>query len=248
MTRPTLLLLPGLMCDRAAWAPQVEAFAPRFDCIVPHYGTLGSLPAMAAQVLREAPPGPLSVAGHSMGGRIAFEMWAQAPQRIARLALLDTSYHPLSPGAEGERERSGRYALRDIARRHGLRTMAREWAQGMVHPSRLGTPVFEAVLDMFERGSLEAFAAQIEALLARRDATALLATIDVPTLLLCGREDAWSPPSRHEFMQRRIAGSRLAVIEQCGHMSTMEQPAAVNAALADWLGGPLDDRAAPDGI
>ena len=248
MTRPTLLFLPGLMCDRAAWAPQVEAFAPRFECVVPHYGTLDSLPAMAAQVLREAPPGPLAVAGHSMGGRIAFEMWAQAPQRIERLALLDTSYHPLAPGAEGERERSGRYALLDIAKRHGLRAMAREWAKGMVHPSRLGAPVFEAVLDMFERGTVEAFAAQIEALLARRDATALLATIDVPTLLLCGREDAWSPPSRHEFMQRRIAGSRLAVIEQCGHMSTMEQPAAVNEALADWLGGPLGDRAAPDGV
>lgn len=248
MARPTLLLLPGLMCDRAAWAPQLEAFAPRFECVVPHYGRLDSLPAMAAQVLRDAPPGPLAVAGHSMGGRIAFEMWAQAPQRIERLALLDTSYHPLPPGAEGERERSGRYALLDIARRHGLRAMAREWAQGMVHPGRLGTPLFEAVLDMFERGTVEAFAAQIEALLARRDATALLGSIDVPTLLLCGREDGWSPPSRHEFMHRHIAGSRLAVIEQCGHMSTMEQPAAVNAALADWLGVALGVRAAPDGV
>lgn len=248
MSRPTLLLLPGLMCDRAAWAPQVQAFGARFHCIVPHYGTLDSLPAMAAQVLREVPPGPLAVAGHSMGGRIAFEMWAQAPQRIERLALLDTSYHPLPEGAEGERERSGRYALLDIARRHGLRAMAREWALGMVHPSRLGTPLFEAVLDMFERSTVEAFAAQIEALLARRDATALLATIDVPTLVLCGREDGWSPPSRHEFMHRHITGSRLVVIEQCGHMSTMEQPAAVNAALGDWLGGPLANRAASDGV
>lgn len=248
MARPTLLLLPGLMCDRAAWAPQVEAFGARFDCFVPHYGTLDSLPAMAAQVLRDAPPGPLSVAGHSMGGRIAFEMWAQAPQRIERLALLDTSYHPLAAGAEGERERSGRYALLDTARRHGLRAMAREWAQGMVYPSRLGTPLFEAVLDMFERSTVAAFAAQIEALLARRDAAALLATIDVPTLLLCGREDGWSPPSRHEFMHRHIAGSRLVVVAECGHMSTMEQPAAVNAALADWLGSPIEDRAAPDGF
>jgi pimeloyl-ACP methyl ester carboxylesterase len=161
------------------------------------------------------------------------------------LALLDTSYHPLPDGAEGERERSGRYALLDIARRHGLRAMAREWAQGMVHPNQLGTPLFEAVLDMFERSTVEVFAAQIEALLARRDATALLATIDVPTLVLCGRDDGWSPPSRHEFMHRHIAGSTLAVIAQCGHMSTMEAPAAVNAALADWLGDSTEDRAAP---
>lgn len=237
-TRPTLVLLPGLMCDAAVWAAQVEALSATHDCIVPHYGTLDSLAGMAAQVLREAPPGPLAVAGHSMGGRIAFELWAQAPQRIERLALLDTSYHPLPEGEDGERERAGRYALLETARSRGLRAMAREWARGMVHADHLGTPLFEAVLDMFERGSVAAFAAQIEALLARRDATALLGTISVPTLLLCGRDDSWSPPARHEFMHERIAGSTLAVIERCGHMSTMESPAAVNAALRDWLARP----------
>lgn len=237
-TRPPLLLLPGLMCDRAVWAGQIEALSATHECIVPHYGTLDSLSAMAAQVLREAPPGPLAVAGHSMGGRIAFEMWAQAPERIGRLALLDTSYHPLPGGDEGERERAGRYALLEIARRQGLRPMAREWARGMVHADHLGTPLFEAVLDMFERSSVAAFAAQIEALLARRDATALLGTITVPTLLLCGRDDAWSPPARHEFMHAHIPGSTLAVIERCGHMSTMEEPGAVTAALRDWLARP----------
>ncbi|MGD9831583.1 MAG: alpha/beta fold hydrolase [Piscinibacter sp.] len=236
--RPTLVLLPGLMCDRAVWAAQVEALSATHECIVPHYGTLDSLAEMAAQVLREAPPGPLAVAGHSMGGRIAFEMWALAPQRIERLALLDTSYHPLPEGEDGERERAGRYALLEIARTQGLRPMAREWARGMVHADHLGTPLFEAVLDMFERSSVAAFAAQIEALLTRRDATALLATISVPTLVLCGQDDAWSPPSRHEFMHEHIAGSTLAVIERCGHMSTMESPEAVTAALREWLARP----------
>lgn len=236
--RATLLLLPGLMCDRAVWAAQIEALSATHDCIVPHYGTLDSLARMAEQVLRDAPPGPLAVAGHSMGGRIAFEMWLQASQRIERLALLDTSYHPLPAGAEGERERAGRYALLEIARMQGLRTMAREWARGMVHADHLGTPLFEAVLDMFERSSVAAFAAQIEALLARRDAEPLLPTITVPTLLLCGRDDAWSPPSRHEFMHERIPGSTLTVIEHCGHMSPMEEPAAVTAALRDWLARP----------
>lgn len=237
-TRPTLLLLPGLMCDRAVWAAQVEALSATHACIVPHYGTLDSLSAMAAQVLREAPPGPLAAAGHSMGGRIAFELWAQAPERIERLALLDTSYHPLPAGEQGERERAGRYALLEVARRQGLRAMAREWASGMVHADHLGTPLFEAVLDMFERSSVVAFAAQVEALLARRDATSLLATIGVPTLVLCGRDDAWSPPARHEFMHAHIPGSTLVVIERCGHMSTMEEPAAVTAALREWLARP----------
>ncbi len=237
-SRPTLLLLPGLMCDRAVWAAQIEALSATHEVRVPHYGTLDSLAAMAEQVLREAPPGPLAVAGHSMGGRIALEMWRRSPQRIDRLALLDTSYHPLPAGAEGERERAGRYALLEIARSQGLRPMAREWARGMVHADRLGTPLFESVLDMFERSSVAAFAAQIEALLARRDAEPVLASITVPTLLLCGRDDAWSPPARHEFMHERIAGSTLAVIERCGHMSPMEEPAAVTAALRDWLARP----------
>lgn len=228
----SLVLLPGLLCDRAVWRAQIDALGPAF---VADYGALESLPAMAAHVLATAPAGPLVVAGHSMGGRVAFEMLRQAPERIERLALLDTSYHPLADGEAGEKERTGRLALLAKARSDGMRAMARDWALGMVHPSRHDTPVFEAVLDMFERHTPDIFAAQINALLNRPDCSALLGAIRCPTLLLCGREDAWSPPSRHEHMHAAIAGSRLVVIEQCGHMSTMEQHDAVSRALADWL-------------
>jgi pimeloyl-ACP methyl ester carboxylesterase len=238
MTPTTLLLLPGLMCDRAVWQAQVEALSDCAVCRVPHYGALASLPAMAERVLRDAPDGPLAVAGHSMGGRVAFEMLRQAPQRIERLALLDTSYHPLPSGEAGEIERAGRYALLHTARTQGMRAMARDWAIGMVHPHRHGTPLFDAVLDMIERSTPEVFAAQIEALLARPDATALLGQIRCPTLVLCGREDGWSTPARHAFMHAAIAGSQLAVIEHCGHMSTMERPQAVTAALRAWLALP----------
>lgn len=230
----TRVLLPGLLCDHAVWQAQIDAIGP---CHVADYGALDSLQAMAEHVLATAPAGPLAVAGHSMGGRVAFEMWRQAPARIERLALLDTSYHPLADGEAGNTERAGRLALLATARRDGMRAMAREWALGMVHPSRHDTPLFEAVLDMFERKTPDIFAAQINALLTRPDCTELLAHIHCPTLLLCGREDAWSPPSRHEFMQQRITGSRLVVVEQCGHMSTMEQPEAVNQALVAWLAG-----------
>ena len=232
------MLLPGLMCDGAVWADQVAALGAARTIVVPTYGELDSLGAMAEHVLALVPPGRLAVAGHSMGGRVAFEILRRAPERVARLALLDTSYHPLPPGEEGERERAGRLALLAIAREQGMRAMAREWARGMLHPSRFGTPLFEAVLDMFERRTPVQFAAQIEALLARPDATGLLGQIRCPTLLLCGRDDAWSPPARHEFMHAHIAGARLEVLERCGHMSTMEQPAAVTAALARWLAGP----------
>lgn len=228
----TRVLLPGLLCDGAVWQAQIDTLGSSH---VADYGTLDSLQTMARHVLATAPPGPLAVAGHSMGGRVAFEMWRQAPDRIERIALLDTSYHPLAEGEPGQTEKAGRTALLATARREGMRTMAREWALGMVHPSRHGTPLFDAVLDMFERMTPAIFAAQIKALLERPDCSDLLATIRCPTLLLCGREDAWSPPSRHEFMQEHISGSRLVVVEQCGHMSTMEQPQAVSQALATWL-------------
>lgn len=232
-----LVLLPGLLCDRAVWQAQIAALSPVANCSVVDYGLRDSLRAMAEHALATAPAGPLAVAGHSMGGRVAFEMLRLAPERIERVALLDTSYHPLAEGAAGDAEVAGRMSLLAMARRNGMRAMAGEWAVGMVHPSRHGTPLFEAVLDMFERKTPDIFAAQIKALIERPNCSDLLATIRCPTLLLCGREDGWSPPSRHEHMQQAIRASRLVIVEQCGHMSTMEQPEAVNQSFATWLDG-----------
>lgn len=228
----TRVLLPGLLCDQAVWQAQIDALGP---CHVPDYGLLDSLRAMAEHVLATAPAGPLAVAGHSMGGRVALEMLRLAPERIERLALLDTSYHPLAAGEAGEAERAGRMRLLGIARHEGMRAMASDWALGMVHPSRHGTPLFDEIVEMLARKAPDHYAAQIEALLNRPDAEPLLASVRCPTLLLCGRDDAWSPPSRHEYMQQRIVGSQLVVLEQCGHMSTMEQPDAVSRAFANWL-------------
>lgn len=231
-----LVLLPGLLCDRAVWQPQIDGLRARADCHVADYGARDSLAAMARHVLDTAPAQRFALAGHSMGGRVAFEVWRLAPERVSHLALLDTACHPLAAGQAGEAEKQGRYALLDKARREGMRAMADEWARGMVHASRIGGPVFQAILDMFERSTPEVFAAQIQALLARPDASALLPTLDVPTLVLCGQDDAWSPPARHEAMHQAIAGSTLVVLPECGHMATLEQPAAVTHALADWLG------------
>jgi pimeloyl-ACP methyl ester carboxylesterase len=231
--RTTLMLLPGLMCDATVWAAQVQALPAR--CIVPVWGLRDSLTAMAQQVLDEAPTERFSVAGHSMGGRVALELMRLAPQRIERLALLDTGTHPLSAGEAGEKERAGRMALLQIAQAQGMRAMGSQWARAMVHPSLLDTPLFESILDMLERSSPAQFAAQIKALLTRRDAALQLSTIACPTLVLCGREDNWSPPAQHEVMQAAIAGASLHIIEHCGHMCTMEQPLVLNAALDTWL-------------
>lgn len=232
---PTLILLPGLMCDAAVWAPQCAALQAQAQCVVPAYGLCDSLSAMAQQVLSQAPSERFSLAGHSMGGRVALEVLRLAPQRVARLALLDTGAQPLPAGADGERERVGRLALLSQARRQGMRVMGSQWARAMVHPDQRDTPLFDAVLDMLERSSADQFAAQINALLTRPDASALLPTIRCPTLVLCGREDSWNPPVQHERMRDAIANAELCVIERCGHMSTLEQPQAVNDALAAWL-------------
>ncbi|VCU71769.1 2-hydroxy-6-oxononadienedioate/2-hydroxy-6-oxononatrienedioate hydrolase [Pigmentiphaga humi] len=235
----SLLLLPGLLCDRTVWEDQCAYFGARYACQVPDYGTLDTLSGMAEHVLRHAPPGPFNLAGHSMGGRVALEVLRLAPQRVLRLALLDTGCQALDPGAAGETERAGRMALLRIAREEGMRAMGRAWARGMVHPDRLDSALFDAVLDMIERRTPEIFAAQIHALLARPDALPLLPAIACPTLVLCGRQDSWSPLARHEEMAAVIPGADLAAIEDSGHMSTMEQPEAVNAAFDRWLRTPV---------
>jgi pimeloyl-ACP methyl ester carboxylesterase len=231
----TLMLLPGLNCDAATWAPQVEALKTQARCVIPAWGLRDSLTAMAEQVLAEAPTERFAVAGHSMGGRVALELMRLAPQRVERLALLSTGTQPLAAGEAGEKEKAGRMALLKIAQEQGMRAMAKQWARGMVHPERLDTPLFEQVLDMLERGSADQFAAQINALLKRPDATPLLASITCPTLVLTGHEDTWSGPAQHEAMAAAIPHAKLVIVEHCGHMCTMEQPQALSAALAGWL-------------
>lgn len=231
----TLMLLPGLNCDAAAWAPQVAALRGQANCHVPAWGLRDTLTAMAQQVLDEAPTERFSVAGHSMGGRVALEIMRLAPQRVERLALLDTGTHPLAAGEAGEKEKAGRMALLKIAQEQGMRVMAQEWAKGMVHPDRIGGPIFEEVLAMFDRGSAAQYAAQINVLLKRLDAAPLLPGITCPTLVLTGRQDAWASPAQHEAMAAAIPGAQLVVVEDSGHMTTMEQPQVVSAALANWL-------------
>jgi pimeloyl-ACP methyl ester carboxylesterase len=223
------------MCDQTVWLDQIAALEGIADSQVADYGSLNSLPAMAEATLRTAPP-KFALAGHSMGGRIAMEMFRQAPERITHLCLMDTRYHPLPAGEAGEKEKAGRYALLDIAFQKGTRVMGEEWIKGMVHPDRLGDSLLiGSILDMFARKSANIFQAQQTALLSRPDAGMLMSQIQCPTLILCGREDSWSTPEWHQSMAREIAGAKLAVMEKCGHMSTMERPAEVSAALREWL-------------
>ena len=235
LVKTPLVLVPGLLCDEIVWAHQSDALADIADIRIATNGARDSLVAMAEAIIAQAPPA-FAIGGHSMGGRVALEVVRRVPERVMALALLATGYQALAAGEAGEREVAGRHALVEKARRHGMRAMGWEWLQGMVYPSRLCDAVLvNAILDMIERRTPDVYAAQTRALIGRPDATAVLAKVRCPTLVLCGRDDLWTPPQRHEAIRNLIPGSSLTVVPYCGHMSTMEQPAAVSQALRSWL-------------
>jgi pimeloyl-ACP methyl ester carboxylesterase len=223
------------MCDGTVWKHQIEACGTGREIQVADHAGSDTLGIMAGRILDQA-PARFALAGHSMGGRVALEVMARAPERVSRLALLDTGHEALAPGDAGEREKAGRYRLLEMAQRDGMLVMAREWARGMVHPARLSdAPLMNAIHSMIARATVTQFAAQISALLGRPDRTGLLSELRLRTLVLCGREDSWSPLARHEHMAHLISGSNLVGIAECGHMSTMERPEAVSRALLAWL-------------
>lgn len=231
----TLVLLPGLVCDATVWSHARAALASRASIHIGEYGVLDSLGAMAEKVLNEV-EGPFALAGHSMGGRVALEIFRRAPHRVLALALMDTGVQSLAHGEAGKRETAGRHELLKVARDQGMAAMAARWVQGMVWKPRLPEfPLVGGIIDMFARSTTEVFAAQIRALLGRPDAHELLETIRCPTLVLCGAEDSWAPAERHREMAARIAGARLILVPECGHMCTLERPAAVTQAMSEWL-------------
>lgn len=235
MDKTNVILVPGLLCDDAVWEHQSRELRDLAEITIANHGSLDSFAAMADAILHDAPK-HFALAGHSMGGRVAFQVFRRAPERVIGMALLDTACTAKRAGDDGEREAEQRYKLLELARNEGMRAMGTEWSRQMVHPDRLSDSVLmTAILDMIERKTPDIYEAQINALLSRPDACQLLPQIQCPVLVLCGRQDSWSVPANHEQMAARIPNSRLAIIENCGHMSTMERPSEVTAELRHWL-------------
>jgi pimeloyl-ACP methyl ester carboxylesterase len=235
-----LILVPGLMCDAAVWQPLLPRLAPVAACRVVDHGDADDLALMARRLLDAAPP-RFALAGHSMGGRVALEVMRLAPARVERLALLDTGYRARAAGAAGDDEARKRQALLDVARTQGVRAMALRWVQDMVHPARLDdAALIERIVAMFERKSADTFARQVRALLERPDATDVLRSVQVPTLVMCGRADGWAPVAQHEEIAALIPPgvATLRVVDDAGHMSTMERPDAVADVMLEWLAAP----------
>lgn len=230
-SRPTVVLVPGLLCDETVWADQRTALEREYDVLVPSLWGYDSIPGMARAVLDMAPD-RFALAGHSLGARVALEAVRQAPDRVERLALLDTGIHLVRPGEPEKRQE-----LVDLARREGMAALAARWLPPMVHPDRVDDPALMGPLTaMVCRATPDIFEGQVRALLARPDAALVLPGLRCPTLVACGRQDAWSPLAQHEEMAAMIPGARLEVIEDSGHMATVEAPEAMTALLLSWMG------------
>ena len=228
--KPVLFLLPGLMCDEAVWIHQTESLSSCADIRIPVFRGFDSLVAMAEHVLDQAPE-RFSVVGHSMGGRVAWELMELAGNRIDKFSVMDTGVHPVSQ-AEPEK----RQALIDKAQNEGLAAVAQAWIPGMVHPHRHDdSNLITEITDMIMRNSVEDFLGQMHALLNRKDQTDNLALIKHKVLLVAGEADAHSPPEQHRLMAEKLPSSQLEIVQGAGHMATMEKPEEVSRILVDWF-------------
>lgn len=226
-----LLLIPGMMCDERLWQPQVESLSTEYRVQVCSMTGADSIKDIARQILAEA-PATFALAGLSMGAIVAFEMWRQAPERIERLALLDTNYRA------------------DAAERFAIRNRQIEQVQGgqlkqilsdelkpnyLAEVNKSNTALLEQILMMGLDLGESVFVQQSVALRDRCDSTATLASIHCPVVIVCGSEDQLCPVSLHEAMAMGIPHATLHIVKNCGHLSTLEQPDAVSAILREWL-------------
>ena len=227
-----LTLLPGLLCDDALWEPQLAALSDIAEITVADLTRDESLPLMAARVLAEAPE-RFALAGLSMGGYLAQEIMRQAPERVMRLALLDTSARADTP-----ERRSVRRGLIELAQKGDFKGITPRMLPQWLHPDHLADAALtRTVTEMTQRVGRDAYLRQMQAIMGRPDGREDLRRIGVPTLVLCGREDQATPLALHEEIAALVPGAALSVIERCGHLSTLERPQAVNAALRGWLAG-----------
>lgn len=227
--RVPLLLLPGLLNDAALWAAQVRDLADVADAQVADLTRDDNVAAMAARALAKAPP-RFALAGLSMGGYVAFEILRQAPERVTRLALLDTSATPDSR----ERAEQRRAAMDSLRLGRFLGVTGRLLPQ-LVHPDHVAGPVGDAVRAMAARVGGAAFLRQQQAILDRPDSTGLLASITVPTLVAVGDSDRLTPPADAQLMQDAIPGARFHCFARCGHLPPLEKPDETSAVLRTWL-------------
>jgi pimeloyl-ACP methyl ester carboxylesterase len=231
MSRVPIVFVPGLLCDARLWRVQAEALATEADCWVADATRSGTMAGLARDLLEDCPFDRFALGGLSMGGYVALEVLQQAPARVTRLALLDTSAR-----ADTSEQSRKRRDFIELAGRGRFLGVTDALLPVLIHPSRIGdAELVTVVKSMAKNIGKEAFVRQEQAIMSRADSRPLLPLIACPTLVLCGRQDALTPLALHEELAAAIPGARLDVIEDCGHLSTLERPAQVAAALRRWL-------------
>jgi pimeloyl-ACP methyl ester carboxylesterase len=226
--KPTLVFACAHLTDERLFAHQVEALRVTHDCRVLAFRDHPTLGGMADELLVQAPP-RFTLIGLSLGGYLAFELIRRQRERIERLVLLDTR-----ASSDNETQRQGRFA--DIAKVQagGIDALIPELPARWMHPAhwaRLSDLMASMARSVGDRGQFN----QQQAMLARPESFADLRSVRVPTLIACGREDPVTPVAEHERMRDCVPGARLEVFEQCGHLSSIEQPEVVTSLLTRWL-------------
>jgi pimeloyl-ACP methyl ester carboxylesterase len=229
-----LLFLPGLICDARIFAPQLDAFPG--SRAIEGYGLADSLPAMARVALAQVDAWGierLDLFGHSMGGRVALELYRLAPERVRRLALCSTGVHYISEGEPAKRR-----ALQAVGHERGFEALVDTWLPPMVAEANRDKPDYTEMRRMCLDAGQAMFDAQIDAQLTRPVQEDVLPTITCPTLVMTGELDAWSGPAQHEAIASQIPDSELVIVAGAGHMLLREAPEEVNQAIARWLAMP----------
>jgi len=225
-----ILLVPGLGSSFRSYAPVAPALWRLGPVMVANHVRDADIGAIARRILAEAPP-RFALTGHSMGGYIAFEIMRQAPERVAKLALINTQARPDTPEASERR----RAAIARV-RQGGLHDVIDELFPLLVHPSRAGDARLRKLMhDMGDDVGAEGFVNNQTAIMARADSRPTMATIKCPTLVLTGDQDQLIPNKLSKEMAAGVAGAKLVILADCGHCPQPEQPEATAAALVEWL-------------
>lgn len=231
MAKPTLILLPGSLCDASMWRAQAEALE---DICVPQVIELGgfdSISAMADHVLEHAKEHSFALAGFSLGGFVALEVVRRAPIRVNRLALLGTSARP------DKAENAPRRLANIASFQEDADPLLRAFAE-LTHGPATPDDVSAAVIASMRRHGPASYASHQQAMMTRPDARLHVPGVTCPTLVLCGSEDRATPAEGNREIAEAISGARYVELAGVGHMVTLEAPDAVSAAMRDWMNSP----------
>jgi pimeloyl-ACP methyl ester carboxylesterase len=225
-----ILLVPGLASSARIYAPVIPELWRSGPVTVANHSRDDNIGSIARRILAEAPP-RFALVGHSMGGYIAFEIMRQAPERVARLALINTQARPDTAEASARRRA---YIVR--IRDGGLHDVVDETLPLMVHPSRVDDGALRRLFhDMGDDVGTQGYINHQTAIMARTDSRPTMATIICPTLVLTGDRDMLIPNTLSKEMAEGIQGAKLVIIPDCGHCPQPERPQATIDALVEWL-------------